>query len=261
MSADEQAMERVAEAEREMARGKKPAVAVLGELMTLSLGLAAFFQPRPAGMEPNPHFNEQAFRYYAEFARDCAKALASYETPALRAIAAPAPTDQKTIRFKLNVFENGRRVGVDFQSMTDDELVRHYRSRIAAGPAASETIEHDANELPAAAAKDAPEPRPEPAAPSQPAEAPIEAPVSEPAASVAPPAPVAQPAAPPNVFRFPEAPKTVQEYADSIASAVGPDGRPRAVNAKAISQAALSRAAMPSTRSARMPRRSGVSDR
>ncbi len=155
----------------------------------------------------------------------------------------------------------------DLTTMTDAELITHYRGRIAAGPeSAPESLEHvqrvPAAERPPEARPEPPtiEHEPQPVVEAEPEPVPAEQSV-EPAASVAPPAPVAQPAAPPNVFRFPEAPKAVQEYADSIASAIGPDGRPRAVNAKAISQAALSRVAMPSTRSAGMPRRSGVSDR
>jgi hypothetical protein len=258
----------------ETRKGKKPAVQILRDFMTLATGLAAFYQPRPEGMEPNPNYDEARFRHYSQFAVDCAKAIASYETPQLRAIAvaAPAPQREQIKRFKLRIFDHGR----DLTALSTEELVRYYRARVAEGPgSAPASLERDAGDKspvhgeqvipslqsPAAAAENTPEPQPEPAARSQPAEAPIKAPVSEPAASVAPPAPVAQLAAPPNVFRVPEAPKAVQEYADSIASAVGPDGRPRAVNAKAISQAALSRAAMPGTRSAGMPRRSGVFDR
>jgi hypothetical protein len=87
-------------------RRGKPALDVLRELMGLAVGLAAFHQPRPVDAGLNPNYNEQAFRYYAEFAKDCAKAIAAYEAPKLQAVAVAAPPpEQRTTRFRLNIFD------------------------------------------------------------------------------------------------------------------------------------------------------------
>jgi|GEM_PF-4672607 len=265
----ERAQDAEREVERSRAEGKPLARDVLEKFMLLFASLASRFQPGSV-KEPNRHADDALFRLWSGRAVDCAKALAPYQSATMRAIAvAPPPQSEQitTRRFTLRIFDKG------LTTMSTEELVREYRARIAAGP-----VEPDPNFKPAE-----PSPAlPAPSAPSVPDAAPsvrVPEAASMPVVTGAPvelaeepveelvatepklPAPVAQPAAPPNVFRFPEAPKTVQEYADSIASAVGPDGRPRAVNAKAISQAALGRAAMPSTRSAGMPRWSGVSDR
>ena len=97
-----------AEAERaiEDARRGKPALEVMRQLMTLSLGLCAFYQPRPDGMDPNENYDEARFRYYAQFAADLAKAVASYEAPKLQAIAVAAPPpEQRAVKFRLNIFD------------------------------------------------------------------------------------------------------------------------------------------------------------
>jgi len=155
-------------AEREVegtrASGRKLAVHILDDFAQLFAGMASYYQPG-SPKELNPNADPVQFEKWARFAVDTAKAIAPYQSATMRAIAvAPAPQSEQitTRRFTLRVFDR------DLTTMSTEQLVQEYRSRVAAGPAAPETIEHDANELPAAAAKDAPEPQPEPAAPSQP---------------------------------------------------------------------------------------------
>jgi hypothetical protein len=86
------------------ARRGKPALEVLRELMSLAVGLAAFYQPKPVG-STNENFDEGRFRYYSERAADLAKAIASYEAPRLQAVAVAAPPpEHRTTRFRLNIF-------------------------------------------------------------------------------------------------------------------------------------------------------------
>lgn len=225
--------------ERAAREGRSLAVDVLEEYMRVFRGMSAFYQPgsKAKGARPDPVM----FEKWARLALRCAESLAEFQTAKLKAIAvaAPAPQgEQRVTRIELRVFETGR----DGRKREVEPGGMRYLDE--------SVIEHEPVDV-------------TPSVDVRPAE-----PDPVPGRAVVPGEPVAAPAAP-NVFRLPppsphspEPPRpTVQEYADSIASAVGPDGRPRAVNAKAISQAALSRAAMPNTRSAGMPRRSGVFDR
>lgn len=66
--------------------GQKLAKDVLEDLMNLGVGVAAFRQPAPPGAPRNPNEDEEKFWRAAEFARDCATALANYQSPKYKAV-------------------------------------------------------------------------------------------------------------------------------------------------------------------------------
>jgi hypothetical protein len=68
--------------------GKKLGKEVLDDFMQLFTGLAAFYQPLPPGQLPGPNQSpdEAKFEKYARFAIDCAKELAGYQSPRLKAV-------------------------------------------------------------------------------------------------------------------------------------------------------------------------------
>jgi hypothetical protein len=143
---DDRAEDRVAEAQRDIARGEKLAVDVLRDLMRLSLGLCAYYQPRPAGSQPNPNYDESRFRYYAEFAATCAKLVAGFESPKLAAVAQLSQTVEFEGRVKVTA------TSLDLERMTDAELLAHYRARVAGGP-----VEPGALPVPAASSSPIPD--------------------------------------------------------------------------------------------------------
>ena len=76
---------------------KKLAKDVLEEFMMLFAGMAAAYQPLPAGVSPPPGRtpDEGKFQTYAKLAVDTARALADFQSPKFRAIAVvAAPTEQ-----------------------------------------------------------------------------------------------------------------------------------------------------------------------
>lgn len=68
--------------------GKKLAREVLDDFMQLFTGLAAHYQPLPPGVLPGPNQtpDEAKFDKYARFAIDCAKELAGFQSPRLKAV-------------------------------------------------------------------------------------------------------------------------------------------------------------------------------
>ena len=81
--------------------------------------LAQHYRPIPE----SPHSDEAKFTKYATAACDCAKALAPYQSPTLRAIVVspPPPTERPTKRFTLTIFDkyNGAH-----EPGVDDEVER-----------------------------------------------------------------------------------------------------------------------------------------
>lgn len=88
---------------------------VLDQFMRTFAGYAAFYQPVPEGQAApvNRKPNEEKFFAFADRAVNCAIALAKYQSPTYRAImvadAPPKdPDENKTKRFSLTIFENGK---------------------------------------------------------------------------------------------------------------------------------------------------------
>jgi len=245
--------------ERASAEARPSAKDLIEKLMVIYGSLAATFQPGSL-KSPNPNADDALFRFWSDRALNAAKALMPFEV-AKPVAAAPSPVQiefDASVTAKVQVADD-----IDLSRLTVEALTRLYRARVAG----TVWVPSDSDYMPAGAlpAPDAtprvhvPEAASMPVVTGAPVDVePVELEELEPVVSEPEPE-AAPPAAPPNLVRFPESAKAVQEYADSIASAVGPDGRPRAVNARAILQAALSRAAVPRTRIAGMPRRSGVS--
>jgi hypothetical protein len=99
------------------ATGKKLAKEVLDDFMGIFAGMAAYYQPLPAGTVALPgrrrrRPNEAKFENYAKLAVQCAKDLARYQSPTYQAImVAPAPDQNQPEmrkRFQLTIFENPR---------------------------------------------------------------------------------------------------------------------------------------------------------
>lgn len=91
--ANKATIEREALAQRILAEqagkpGKKLGKEVLDDFMQLFTGLAAFHQPLPPGQlaGPNQAPDEEKFKTYAKFAIECAKELAGYQSPRLKAV-------------------------------------------------------------------------------------------------------------------------------------------------------------------------------
>jgi hypothetical protein len=74
------------------AAGRKLAKEVLEDFMIVTAGMAAHFQPTPAGSPRNPYADEAKFWKCAEAAIDCAHKLAPYQSPTLRAVTVMAPS-------------------------------------------------------------------------------------------------------------------------------------------------------------------------
>lgn len=82
--------------------GQKLGREVLEDLMNLGMGLVATFQPHPpVALEdgtiknPNKFYDDDKFRWAADFTQKCASDLASYQSPKLKAVLqaqAPAPS-------------------------------------------------------------------------------------------------------------------------------------------------------------------------
>jgi hypothetical protein len=108
---DEGTIERALIAEREVAdakrAGRKLAVDLLDDFARIFGGMAAFFQPYPAGMAPNPNANAAEFEKWSRLAVETAARLAPYQSPTFRAVTvAPAPeAGGKVRRFTLSIFE------------------------------------------------------------------------------------------------------------------------------------------------------------
>ena len=94
--------------------GQKLGREVIEDLMNLGAGLSAHFQMNPPGQPVNPNEDPDKFWKAAIFTLDCAKALADYQSPKLKAIMVSAPPpdvqDQRK-RFTLTIFEGGPGMG------------------------------------------------------------------------------------------------------------------------------------------------------
>lgn len=100
--------------------GQELAKDVLGRFMRLAEGAAGEFMPTPSaqkaqGKPENPNKDWDRFGEWVDRVIYCAKELAKYQSPALRAILVPAaPPDsnqpEKRKKFSLTIFEGGRPV-------------------------------------------------------------------------------------------------------------------------------------------------------
>jgi hypothetical protein len=108
---DADQVERALVAEREVAdakrAGRKLGVQLLDDFAQLFGSLAAFYQPHPAGMAPNPNADPVQFEKWSRLAVETAARLAPYQSPTYRAIVtAPAPeAGVVRRRFTLSIFE------------------------------------------------------------------------------------------------------------------------------------------------------------
>jgi hypothetical protein len=68
------------------AGGKRLAREVLEDFVELFSAIALTHQPALPGAEPNPSYDEKKFEKFARLAVDTATALASYQTPKLKAV-------------------------------------------------------------------------------------------------------------------------------------------------------------------------------
>lgn len=97
----------------------------LDTFRTIFINRAAFYQPRPSREtreETNPNANEQQFEKWARLACDVAKSLAPYQSPTFRAIVVspPPPSENKTRRFTLAIFDHHNGDTIDAVAVTDD---------------------------------------------------------------------------------------------------------------------------------------------
>ena len=103
------------------AEGKKLAKEVLQEFMELFAGMAAYYQPTPAHLPPNPNENEPQFLRYAGLAVECAKAVAPFQSPTFKAIAVvpppPPPPEPATIDGKVIRLDDPVAVGNIYRRM------------------------------------------------------------------------------------------------------------------------------------------------
>ena len=81
------------------AQGKKLAKNVLSDFMELFAGMAAFYQPVPAGqpVEAGRQPDENKFKEYAALAVDSAKALAPFQSPRFSAMMIGATVVSKIV--------------------------------------------------------------------------------------------------------------------------------------------------------------------
>jgi len=68
------------------AGGKRLAREVLEDFLELFSAIARTHEPTPPGAERNPNYDEKKFEKFARLAVDTATALASYQTPKLKAV-------------------------------------------------------------------------------------------------------------------------------------------------------------------------------
>ena len=68
------------------AGGKRLARDVLEDFLELFSAIALTHQPAPPGAERNPNYDEKKFEKFARLAVETATALASYQTPKLKAV-------------------------------------------------------------------------------------------------------------------------------------------------------------------------------
>ena len=68
------------------AGGKRLAREVLEDFLELFSAIALTHQPAPPGAERNPNYDEKKFEKFARLAVEIATALASYQTPKLKAV-------------------------------------------------------------------------------------------------------------------------------------------------------------------------------
>ncbi len=225
------------QAERVLRRGEPVAKAILESFARQFASLAQHYAPGVGAKNAN----ERKYERWARLTVDASRALIAFEEPRLGAV---APPEKRVTRFSSEVSGNGARV--DFATMTDAELVRYYQARIAG---AAPAVGH----VPASASR--PAELEQRVVPETPAEGPTTELEARPAAEVAQPEPVAQlmpdpeePAAgkqSPNVVSItipaqalqraaePARP-TVEELSLSLASSIGPDGKPRCVGAQPL---------------------------
>lgn len=109
----------IAEREIEKAKGshRKLAKEYLQDFLPVLAGMAAYYQPLPAGMTapPGREPNEDKFQKWFGLVLDTASKLAPYESPTFRAVViAPPPQDPrgKVTRFTLEVFEHSGRAPI-----------------------------------------------------------------------------------------------------------------------------------------------------
>ncbi len=172
-----------AEVERQVAAamGGKPPTAkdVIEKLMCVYGGMATRFQPGSASA-PNPDAHEGKFLMWSKLAADMARLLIAFQEPRLAPVAvAPSLPAEGPRRFQLRIFGPGPG-GEEFvpgtaakvvspaelERMSDSELTKYYRARVAAGPARH----GDFPELPATTADPVPSPTETPPVVEAPAE-------------------------------------------------------------------------------------------
>ena len=68
------------------AGGKRLAREVLEDFLELFSAIARTHEPTPPGAERNPNYDEKKFEKFARLAVETATALASYQTPKLKAV-------------------------------------------------------------------------------------------------------------------------------------------------------------------------------
>jgi hypothetical protein len=76
--------------------GQKLAKEVLEDLMNLGMGMVGTYQPYPPNQRQNPNYDDDKFWRAADFTRECAAALANYQSPKYKAVAimaTPAPKE------------------------------------------------------------------------------------------------------------------------------------------------------------------------
>jgi hypothetical protein len=111
------------------------AVALLRKFMGFYATLAVHFRPSTE-RDQNPHADDKAFRFWSERAVDAAKALAPFEAPRLGAV----PYQPEPLHHEQLVAAKAEKT-LNLEKMTDEELIRNYRSRIS-GASPLAVIEH-----------------------------------------------------------------------------------------------------------------------
>jgi hypothetical protein len=125
------------EFKRTRAKGEPIAKAILESFAKQFAKLAMHFAP--GELTANPRADEVKYAHWAKQAVDAAKALIAYEEAKL----APIPHQAEVIEHQPMVAVNNAVITVNLEEMSNEELIRHYRSRIARGPAlAIGAIEH-----------------------------------------------------------------------------------------------------------------------
>jgi hypothetical protein len=111
--------------DRARREGRELAVDALERFMKIAEGAAGVNKPTTqaemaAGAQPNPDGDWPRFGEWFDRMVYCAKELAKYQSPQIRAVDLPAPPPDPTkqaegsvVRFKLRVFEGGRSLNPD----------------------------------------------------------------------------------------------------------------------------------------------------